>query len=80
MNAPSPVLVELDARGLEPPQPLIRILEALNTLPPDACLHARTDRQPIHLHPLLVQRGFVGVSHPLPSPDHGYLTEIRHRE
>src|SRR5688572_14918330 len=33
-------LVEVDARGLEPPQPLVTILEALTTLPDGAMLRA----------------------------------------
>src|SRR5262245_51601727 len=37
-------IVELDARGLEPPQPMVTILEALTMLPAGAELHARTDR------------------------------------
>ena len=39
-------IVEVDARGLEPPQPLIKILEALAALPPGARLRARTAQWP----------------------------------
>ncbi|HPU55354.1 MAG TPA: DUF2249 domain-containing protein, partial [Verrucomicrobiota bacterium] len=52
--------VEVDARGLEPPQPLVTILEALATLPERAVLLARTDRRPMHLYAELEARGFVG--------------------
>lgn len=51
-------IVEVDARGLEPPQPLIKIMEALAELPAGAELQARTDRRPIHLHTHLEERGF----------------------
>lgn len=49
---------ELDVRGLEPPEPLVRILDALETLPVGAVLRARTDREPCHLFGEAEQRGF----------------------
>jgi len=55
-----PPVLEVDARGLEPPQPLVKILEALATLPAGARLRARTDRRPMHLYAQLEERGFVG--------------------
>ncbi|MGH7972680.1 MAG: DUF2249 domain-containing protein [Limisphaerales bacterium] len=50
--------VEVDARGLEPPQPLVRILETLVDLPEGAVLKARTDRRPMHLYAQLEERGY----------------------
>ncbi len=67
--------VEVDARGLEPPQPMIAILEALAALPDWAELHAYTDRRPVHLYPQLEARGFTGVTEEL--PDGSHLTRIR---
>jgi uncharacterized protein (DUF2249 family) len=55
----TPVL-DVDARGLEPPQPLVKILEALATLPIGAQLRAQTDRRPMHLYTHLEERGFTG--------------------
>lgn len=55
--APASIL-EVDARGLEPPQPLVKILEALGHLPEHGELRARTDRRPMHLYPQLEERGF----------------------
>jgi uncharacterized protein (DUF2249 family) len=49
---------EIDARGLEPPEPLIRILNALESLPCGKRLRAITDRQPCHLFGEAAQRGF----------------------
>lgn len=49
---------EIDVRGLEPPEPLIRILDALEVLPPGATLRACTDREPCHLFGEAEQRGF----------------------
>jgi uncharacterized protein (DUF2249 family) len=50
--------VIVDARGLEPPQPMQRILEALASLPEGATLLARTDRRPMLLYPKLEERGY----------------------
>lgn len=54
----SRTVAEIDARGLEPPEPLIRILDALESLPPGWCLRAITDREPCHLFGEAEQRGF----------------------
>lgn len=73
-TGPATVL-DVDARGLEPPQPMVRILEALTTLPVNAALRARTDRRPIHLYPMLEARGFRGDTEE--QPDGSFLTHIR---
>ena len=49
---------KIDARGLEPPEPLIRILDALESLPLGVQLCAITDREPCHLFGEAEQRGF----------------------
>jgi TusA-related sulfurtransferase len=67
--------VDLDARGLEPPQPLVTILEAINTLGSDAILRAQTDRRPMHLYAQLEARGFTGES--TEQPDGSFITHIR---
>ncbi len=72
-----PPVLEVDARGLEPPQPLVKILEALATLPPGACLRARTDRRPMHLYAQLEARGFVGESEE--QADGSFITNVRRR-
>jgi uncharacterized protein (DUF2249 family) len=69
--------VEVDARGLEPPQPMLRILEQLSALPQGTTLCARTDRRPMHLYPLLEERGFNAETQE--ATDGGYLTHIRRR-
>jgi len=51
-------VLEIDARGLEPPEPLIRILNALESLPAGVRLRAITDREPCHLFGEVAQRGF----------------------
>ena len=69
-------VVEIDARDLEPPQPMVVILEALEDLAKDAELRARTARRPVHLHPQLAARGFRGES--VEQPDGSFITIIRH--
>lgn len=49
--------VEIDVRGLEPPEPLMRILQRVETLAAGEILRARTDRKPVHLLPELELRG-----------------------
>lgn len=49
---------EIDVRGLEPPEPLVRILAAMERLEAGRTLRARTDRQPCHLLEEADQRGF----------------------
>jgi uncharacterized protein (DUF2249 family) len=51
-------LLAVDVRGLEPPEPLVRILDALESLPAGATLRAQTDREPCHLFGEAEQRGF----------------------
>lgn len=51
-------VVVLDVRGLGPPEPMVRTLEALETLPEDATLVQINVRVPQFLLPMLDQRGF----------------------
>jgi uncharacterized protein (DUF2249 family) len=55
-------ILDVDARGLEPPQPMVKILEAVAALPVGAELRAHTERRPMHLYAQLEERGFVGES------------------
>ena len=48
---------ELDLRGMEPPEPMLRILNTLEAVPVGTSFRARTDRQPLHLFPELASRG-----------------------
>lgn len=52
-------LVLLDVRGLEPPEPMVRTLEALSTLPRGKTLVQLNERVPQFLLPKLEERGFV---------------------
>jgi uncharacterized protein (DUF2249 family) len=68
-------VIHLDVRGLEPPQPLVAILEALSSLPEGAELSAHTDRRPMHLYPQLEERGFSG--HTEETQNGSFITHIR---
>ena len=68
--------IELDMRGLEPPQPLLRILEATATLPVGATIKARTQWRPALLYAQLEERGLIGESEE--QPDGSYITYIKH--
>jgi uncharacterized protein (DUF2249 family) len=70
-------VIEVDARGLEPPQPLVKILEALATLPEGALLRAHTDRRPMHLYAQLEERGFAGKTEE--QPDGSFVTHVHRR-
>jgi len=49
----------LDVRGLEPPLPMVRVLERLDTLAPGETLLVVHERRPLFLYPQLDQRGFA---------------------
>jgi uncharacterized protein (DUF2249 family) len=51
--------MELDNRGLTPPEPMIRILSAIEELAPGEPLIVLMDRRPIPLLPILDQRGMA---------------------
>jgi uncharacterized protein (DUF2249 family) len=68
-------VIQLDARGLEPPQPLVMILEALSSLSDGAEMSALTDRRPMHLYPQLEERGFSGQTEE--TEDGSFVTHIR---
>ncbi len=70
-------IVDVDARGLEPPQPMVKILEAISNLPEGAELRANTERRPMHLYAQLEERGFVGETKE--QEDGSFITQIRHR-
>jgi hypothetical protein len=70
-----PTIIELDARGFEPPQPLLKTLEAIATLPDGATLVLHTRWRPALLYAELEKRGFTGESQD--QPDGSCLTQIR---
>ena len=67
---------EIDVRGYEPPEPLILILNALESLPRGNTLRAHTDREPCHLFGEAEQRGFRHVCNE--QTDGSWITELTH--
>jgi uncharacterized protein (DUF2249 family) len=65
-----PDLVVLDVRGLEPPEPMVRVLTALDRLAPGQRLEVRHGRCPTLLYPQLEDRGFV---HETDEPESGLV-------
>ncbi|HUL55023.1 MAG TPA: DUF2249 domain-containing protein [Opitutaceae bacterium] len=59
----------LDVRGLLPPAPMQRALEALALLPPRAMLVVHTRREPCVLHEIIDVDGWHRIGRPL-APDH----------
>ena len=69
--------LELDALGLEPPQAMAAILEALTTLPEGAQLRARTAGPPNQLDAPLQERGCIGKTER--HDDGSFVTLIRRK-
>ncbi len=57
--APAQQSIQLDTRGMEPPGPLLRILDTLEKLSAGQRLIAYIDREPLLLYPELVERGWA---------------------
>ena len=60
----------LDVRGLEPPQPMVAVLERLDTLAAGETLTVIHDRRPTFLYPQLDERGFT---HRTEEPEPGVI-------
>jgi uncharacterized protein (DUF2249 family) len=58
-NAPPSAEVTIDVSELVPPEPMIKILETLETLPVDARLLVHHVRRPIHLYDRLDEIGYA---------------------
>jgi uncharacterized protein (DUF2249 family) len=67
----------LDVRGLEPPLPMVRILERLDALPAGATLTVLHERRPLFLYPQLDERGF---GHETDEPEPGLVRILIRRE
>ena len=58
-STPAGAPTVLDVRGLEPPHPLVCVLEALDQLPAGGELVVLHERRPVFLYPQLDERGFA---------------------
>jgi uncharacterized protein (DUF2249 family) len=66
----------IDVRGLEPPEPMVRILEELKRLQPGQRLEVLHERRPMFLYPQLDDRGF---SHVTDEPEPGVIRIVIQR-
>lgn len=66
----------LDVRGLEPPQPMMAVLERLETLAAGETLTVVHDRRPTFLYPQLDERGFA---HHTEEPEPGLVRIVIER-
>lgn len=66
---------QLDTRGMEPPGPLLLILNTLETLGATQSLVAHIDREPLLLFPELMERGWAYEG--APQPDGSYIIRIQ---
>lgn len=56
---PSPShIIHIDARGLEPPEPMEMVLQSLALLRPGQSIRLLLHREPFLLYPLLTERGY----------------------
>ncbi len=67
-------LRRLDVRGLDPPEPMRKALEAIEALGPGGALEVITDREPLLLYREFRRRGYPYVSE---SGSDGFRTTIR---
>jgi len=70
--------ISIDVCGLEPPEPLERVLDALSELAPGQQLRMLIDREPRPLYAILQQNGFTYEQHE--RPDQLYEILIRYRQ
>jgi uncharacterized protein (DUF2249 family) len=67
----------LNVRGLEPPEPLERVLDALSQLSPGQQISMLIDREPFPLYRILDNNGFDHQTNPM--PDYSYEVLIWHK-
>ena len=69
--------IEIDVRGLEPPEPMVRIVALLDTLCEGGSLLVKIDCRPLPLYRLLDRNGYVFEERP--GQDSLYEIAIRRR-
>jgi TusA-related sulfurtransferase len=68
-------LYRLDVRGLEPPEPMMRILQAIAEMPLGGTVDAHTERRPVFLLAELSRRGLTFEC--TPHEDGGWRVRIQ---
>ena len=54
--------IRIDARDLEPPEPLEKVMQALTLLRPGQSIRLLLPREPFPLYPILAARGYGHVT------------------
>ncbi|MCL5059903.1 MAG: DUF2249 domain-containing protein [Candidatus Thermoplasmatota archaeon] len=57
MSAPAPEIL-VDARGLEPPEPMEKVMQTLALLRPGQSIRLLLHREPFPLYRILAERGY----------------------
>ena len=57
MSAPAHEIL-VDARGLEPPEPMEKVMTTLSLLRPGQTIRLLLHREPFPLYPILAERGY----------------------
>ena len=70
-----PLEILVDGRGLEPPEPMEKVMQALALLRPGQGIRFLLHREPFPLYPLLAERGYRHDTQP--PPDGSYVILIR---
>ncbi|MDA8128296.1 MAG: DUF2249 domain-containing protein [Betaproteobacteria bacterium] len=68
----------VDARGMEPPDPMEKVMEALDELRPGESVRMLLHREPFPLYAILAERGYRHETRM--EPDGSYVILIRQAE
>jgi len=72
---PQAKLIEIDARGLEPPEPMEKVMQTLDLLHSGQHIRLLLHREPFRLYPILQSRGYRHDT--MPQADGSYVILIR---
>lgn len=71
----TPEVIQVDNRGLEPPEPMVRILAIVQQLAPGQRMEALNDRRPMLLYPKIEELGLAHETTEL--PEGGFRITVR---
>lgn len=71
-------IIVLDVAGLEPPQPMVAIMEKVSELGPGDVLEVSHHREPVPLYPMLEEAGFAHEIEKL--GENRYLLRIKRKD
>lgn len=73
---PDTVPITIDARLMQPPEPMERVLEALDLLEPGNEIHLLIYREPVPLYNVLKRNGYTHVTRR--DPNNTFVVRIMH--